>query len=182
MAAVDPVFSWIARAALASLFAASAAHKLRDPRAFAESVRDYEVVPSGLAAVGAPLLIALEAATAVALLLPAAAAPAAATGFALLVTYSAAIALNLARGRTHIDCGCLGPAGRQPITPGLLVRNAVLLAVALLAAGPVATRPLEAVDALSIAGGLATAVFLFLAGSALAGRAFTAQPRPERQP
>ena len=48
---------------------------------------------------------------------------------ALFSLYGAAIATNLLRGRQHIDCGCGGEG--TPISWGLVLRNAVLLLIAL---------------------------------------------------
>lgn len=45
---------------------------------------------------------------------------------ALFALYGAAITINLLRGRQHIDCGCGGDG--TPISWGLVLRNAVLLA------------------------------------------------------
>ncbi|WP_328799163.1 MauE/DoxX family redox-associated membrane protein, partial [Sandarakinorhabdus rubra] len=60
---------------------------------------------------------------------PAAWAPLAA--IALLLTFAAAMAINIGRGRRHIDCGC-GHAGlRQQLGWGKVLRN-VGLALALL--------------------------------------------------
>src|SRR5439155_1412646 len=73
----------------------------------------------------------------------------------LLVVYGAAIAVNLARGRWDIDCGCAGPADRRPITGWLVARNAVLAAAALAGLAPVHPRALLRVDAVTVAGATA---------------------------
>jgi hypothetical protein len=70
---------------------------------------------------------------------------------ALLALYSAAIVVNLARGRREIDCGCFGPAQRQPLSPALVLRNGVLIALALVCALPAGVRALVPLDALTIA-------------------------------
>ena len=54
---------------------------------------------------------------------------------ALLLTYAIAIAINLARGRRDLDCGCAGPNERRPIAAWMVWRNvgiAILLAAVLL--------------------------------------------------
>jgi hypothetical protein len=58
------------------------------------------------------------------LLVPATRAGAAATAAALLLFYAAAIAVNLLRGRSDIDCGC--GSRPQPLSWWLLLRNMLL--------------------------------------------------------
>jgi len=158
---MDPVFSWVLRAGLALLLGVAAIHKAQDLRAFSDTLRDYRVAPAAAVGILAPLIVSSEAGIAIALLLPGAAAFAAPLCGGLLLVYSAAIATNLARGRRHIDCGCLGPRSRQPISGWLLARNGVLVAASLLAAVPGSGRALLWVDAISIGGGLAVVALLF---------------------
>ncbi|HEX2483833.1 MAG TPA: MauE/DoxX family redox-associated membrane protein, partial [Myxococcota bacterium] len=129
IAVLDPAFALALRAALALLFGAAALHKLRDPAAFRTSLEAYGVLPAATAGAGAALVVAAEVAAAAHLVgaAPAQGGPAAAAGpllaAALLAVYGAAIAWNLARGRRELDCGCLGPAGRQPLSGWLVARN-----------------------------------------------------------
>ena len=55
---IDPVVAWIARVALAGVFAGAAWHKLRDLRAFAAAVSAHRLVPDALSA---PLACAFAA-------------------------------------------------------------------------------------------------------------------------
>jgi hypothetical protein len=90
----------------------------------------------------------------------------------LLLLYSAAIGINVYRGRTGIDCGCSGPAGRVPVSGALIVRNGVLLVVAGLAALPTTARVLQAIDGLTIAAAVITFALLYAgADTALANDA-----------
>jgi hypothetical protein len=163
---VDPVFSWVARLALAGVFAAAALHKWRAPSAFAAAIAAHHLVPDRSTAVLACALAAAETALVVGLLVPASAPTAACSAAALLALYSGAVAINLARGRREIDCGC--SARPQPLSVGLLARNALLAAVALTAALPASARELSWVDALSAAAGLAALALTWIAASALA--------------
>lgn len=70
------------------------------------------------------------------------------------------VAVALARGRAGIDCGCGGSELDVPIGAGLVVRNLVLLALALTAAAPPAPRAVVWLDYPSIAGAT-----LFLLGA-----------------
>ena len=175
-AIVDPAISWILRAGLAALMAIAAIHKSSDFGSFVQTLRDYRVLPEALAGWAAALVVALEVSLALALLVPAFASLAALACASLLAVYSAAIAANLARGRRHIDCGCMGPSARQPLSGGLLARNAALIAACGLAALPAAARALTWVDSVSIAGGVLVVSLLFhatntlMAGSRALGR------------
>ncbi len=164
--ALDPALRLALRAGLGLVLLRAAWHKLRAPSAFRAALRDYRILPE-IRLVLAPAawgLALAESAAGLALLgRPEAAAPAlAAVG--LLGLYSFAIALNLARGRRELDCGCAGPAAPpQPIGEGLLVRNAVLIAVALGAGLPPSARALAWLDAVSITGGAAALLLLYAA-------------------
>ena len=75
----------------------------------------------------------VELGAGLALLIPASRTTALGTVTLLLGAYSAAIALNIVRGRRDIDCGCAGPGQEQTLSGWLLGRNAVLITMALLA-------------------------------------------------
>ena len=152
---MDPVIDATVRAALALLLLAAAAHKLRDPARFRATVAEYRLLPRPLVALGAAILVLAELAAAVALAV--ARAWGLAVSAALLALYAAAIAVNLARGRRHLDCGCTGPALRRPISGWLVLRNLALVAIALADLAPVSMRPLVWIDHLTVAA--ATAAF-----------------------
>lgn len=174
--AIDPAVEAALRAALALLFAAAAFHKLRDPGAFRAVVADYRVLPAPLGVAAAALLPPLELSASGALAASGAGAPRALgplLAVALLALYGAAIARNLARGRRHLDCGCLGPSLRQPLSGALLARNALLGAAALACLLPAAPRALVWLDAATVAAA-AGALALFWSG---AHRALANAPR-----
>jgi len=163
----DPALQFALRLALASLFAVAAFHKARDLRGFAATLANYRTLPKRLVPAVAPLLVAIEAGLAVALCATPGSRLAPIAAVVLLGAYSGAIALNLVRGRRDIDCGCLGPRHRQPLSEWLLVRNAVTIAAAatlLVAAG---TRPLHWLDAVSSVTSLAALALLWSAANQL---------------
>ena len=123
----DPHIVWSLRLFLALLLAAASLHKLRDLPTFGNTLAEYRVLPGSLARGLAPLVPVVEGGLAVALLSPLAGTAALLTG-GLFLIYSAAIALNLVRGRREISCGCGGFGSAQPIHGGLLWRNGLLLA------------------------------------------------------
>ena len=103
-------------------------HKLRDMEQFAQSIREYELLPSAAAGIAAWLMVTCE--SAVALLLTFSLWPPLGSwmAMALFVFYGMVIAVSISNGRTHIDCGC----GRS--VPGLnwflVTRNFILTGVA----------------------------------------------------
>jgi len=155
---LDPAIEVVLRGGLALLFSVTAFEKARDFGKFRAALLGYSLVPERFASVTALALASCEALLAFALVTPAAfglreaALVASAT---LLGLYGAAIAVNLARGRRDIECGCAGPAARQPLSEWLLARNALLVAMALGCLGGAASRPLVWIDALTVSGGIA---------------------------
>jgi thiol-disulfide isomerase/thioredoxin len=122
-----------ARLLLAAVFAVAAATKLADRRGSRDAVVAFGAPArfAPLLALGLPLA---ELAVAVALL-PARSASAGALGaLALLLIFTSAIAVSLARGRAP-DCHCFGQLHSSPAGWPTLGRNAGLAAVAALIAG-----------------------------------------------
>ena len=117
----------IGTAVLALVFLRAILHKLGGYAEFVGNVRDYRVLPEPLAPVIAPAVVALECLAVAGLVLPQTRTPAAILAAALLVGYAIAIARNLARGRTTIDCGCGGGHGISPLH---VLRNGLLAAFA----------------------------------------------------
>lgn len=170
--APDPAASLALRALLAAILLQAGIQKLRDPRGFREAVAGYRLLPGGWVAPLAAALPGLEVLAGLALLLPGAASAGAAAAAALLALYAGAIAVNLARGRRDIDCGCGGPGGRQTLHGGLVARNAVLVGLAGLAALAPGARPLHPLDAASVAGAALAGLLLYAGVDlALANRA-----------
>lgn len=165
---MDPAVGAVLRGGLALVLAAAAAHKARGLDAFRETLRDYEIAPRRLVSAAAVVIVALECVAVLALVVPRPRALGPLLAASLVALYTAAIAINLARGRRHIDCGCGGPAG-QPIGGRLVVRNALLVVAALACVAPPAARPIVWVDALTVvAGTLAVAALYAAAGRLMA--------------
>jgi uncharacterized membrane protein YphA (DoxX/SURF4 family) len=166
MEMLDPVWVWIARLTLALLFAAAGLSKLRHLAAFRAAIAAYALLPMPAVAPAAILLAAAEVAGALLLLWPAGAVAGACLLGALLLLFSAAIGINLRRGRTDIDCGCwmFGAApetSQGAIGPATLVRNAVLAALVLVAILPAAERALSVLDWSTVLMGTLAALGLF---------------------
>ena len=147
--------------ALAGILLLAAAHKARHYLEFGGILKQYRLLPDYLAPLAAPLIIALEATAGLALLVPATLLPqatAALMAALLLCLYTGAIAINLARGHTAIDCGCGGAS--TPLSGWLVIRNGLLLALAWVAATAPSGQAAPVVHYLFAA---ATTVFLWCA-------------------
>ena len=158
--AMDPAAGTVLRLGLGLVLLAASRHKLGDFARFRAVLADYRIVPErGVSSVAAALAGA-EGITGIWLLVPGAGPVPALAAAALLAVYSAAVAINLIRGRREIDCGCTGPGVRRPLSEGLLLRNAVLILLAASCALPQAARPLVWIDSVTIAAGLGVLLLL----------------------
>ena len=171
---LDPAVSWILGLGLALLFGIAAGHKLADRARFLGVLRNYELLPAALVPPAAVVIVAAEAAAVLLLVPPAVRGHGALVAVALLATYALAIAINLLRGRTRIDCGCLGFGRHDRITWTMVARNLVLIALALALLLPASPRSLVALDALTVSAGLVAVALLAAAlarlGALPAGR------------
>jgi len=166
---IDPALGALLAGAFALLFASAALHKLLDREAFGRVFRAYGVVPPPLLRL-ATLVPLLELTVAAALLTAGARAGAAATGVVLLMTYAAAIAINLGRGRRDLACGCGGANDARPIAAWMVGRNLILAALLALTLLPWSSRTLGAADALTIGAGTSVAALLYMSVDTLLGR------------
>jgi hypothetical protein len=161
---MDPAVDLTLRAALGLLFLAAAAHKLRDGARFRAVLDGYRLLPPPLVPAAHPAVVAAELLVGAMLVATGARAAGLAAAGAVLLVYGGAIAANLVRGRRHIDCGCLGAAGREALSWGLVVRNGTLALAALAAAArPPDPRPLVWVDAVTVGGAVVVAAALYAA-------------------
>lgn len=144
---MDPVFHWTLRLGLALVLGTSGLSKLRDLEGFRRSVANYRILPPSLEGGAALLVPLLELGGAVLILSPAY--PLGVTLFLLLlVLFSGAILWGLQQGG-GFSCGCLGGV-EEPLSPWLLLRNAVLAVLAALAYLGPEPRSLGLLDALSV--------------------------------
>ncbi|SNR79556.1 Methylamine utilisation protein MauE [Methylobacillus rhizosphaerae] len=123
----DPTTAVLASLFLAMILAAAAIPKLRQPEEFQGVVANYRLLPSFMVVPFARLLPWIELVCAAALLVPPAREIAAWVAAALFVMFGLALAINVGRGRTHIDCGCV----RRPTSMSRIGMFHVLRAIAL---------------------------------------------------
>jgi thiol-disulfide isomerase/thioredoxin len=129
----------VARLTLAAVFAVAGVAKLADRRGTLEAVVDFGA-PERLAASLALLLPLAELTVAGLLLFPATAEAGAIGALALLLLFSAAVALSLARGRAP-NCHCFGQLHSAPASWKTLARNGLLAGIAVLALVGSLARP-----------------------------------------
>ncbi|MEE4186220.1 MAG: MauE/DoxX family redox-associated membrane protein [Gammaproteobacteria bacterium] len=155
---IDPLLVLIISASLALLFFMAARHKMSEPLRFAGTLAAYRILPEAMVPRTARILPYLEMAVVFMILVPPTRPLAALAAAVLLAVYALAMGLNLARGRSDIDCGCGGQP--QLLSPWLICRNLVLVAGCGLLLLPVADRRIALADALLLA--LMTAVLAML--------------------
>lgn len=163
----DPIFIIASAIAIAVLLASAATHKVRAPARFARQLADYQLLPASLVRPIARLVPLLELAIAFALLVPVSRGWAALSAASLLALYAAAIGINLWRGRRDIDCGCAGPDQAQPLRPVLLLRNSVLVVLALLASVTPIARDMTLFDGFVTVAAAAVALLIYAAADGL---------------
>lgn len=154
----------VARLTVAAIFALAAIHAMRDWAVFAGIVEQYRIAPRRLSAIIAWTVPPLELAAAAALLVPSRAG--AILGLCLMASFTAAIILNIARGRVSIDCGCGGVSG-QTLSRGLVLRNAGVMAGLAVAWGTPTRGTVEGMTAIGVICASAALIALYFAANQL---------------
>jgi hypothetical protein len=149
------------RLLLIFVFARAVWHKLANKHQFVAQLNSYQLLPEPLAPAFALFLVLVEGCLVCTLPVPGWRVPAWIAA-ALMSLYAGAMAINLVRGRTNLDCGCNGPAQfPQTVSWALVVRNLSLATIALVSAAPVYTRILTIYDIGTIALATGTAILLY---------------------
>jgi uncharacterized membrane protein YphA (DoxX/SURF4 family) len=134
--------SWTARVVVAGVFVMAAWGKIADPLRFAETIRNYQMVPAAVTNVMAYTIPWIELAAAVLLLAGPLRAESRVVLLALLVIFTIAKGYVAAMG-LKIDCGCFGGMGATVAKvlngPGGFVLNAALVGL-LIADGVTSNR------------------------------------------
>ncbi len=159
---MDPVLTWTFALALSIIFASSAAMKFANIAEFTAALEDYRILPTPLIIPAGWTIPMLEAAGALGLLANRTRLAAALLLAVLVAAFSAAIVINLARGRRQIDCGCFGPALRQTLSGWLVGRNLMLVVAAVVVAIPADARTIGAIDIVTISFGAVTLALFYV--------------------
>lgn len=156
---IDPVIHYLLVCLLALVFLQGGAAKLTARDEFQGVVTSYRLLPSAMVPAFAALLPFAELAAGIGVVLPATRHFGAALAIALLLMFALAMAINLARGRTEIDCGCFKSGFRQTISGWLVGRNLLLAAGAALLWLPAGGRATGGFDVFLV---IAASLMLFL--------------------
>lgn len=117
------------RMLLGAVFLYASADKILHPRAFADAIAAYEILPDAWVPVVAVTLPWIEAACALALLAGVFVDAAALATGGMLVVFIAGIASAMARG-LEIDCGCFSASRDSPVGWSRIIEDLVLLGAA----------------------------------------------------
>jgi len=158
---VASIFQMMAPVFLALVLVAAAIPKLKHKDEFVGIVANYRLLPDALVTPFVKLLPMVEILCAAGLLVPVLRAGAGWMAAGLFMLFAVALGINIGRGRTHIDCGCVRrPMSRSRIGMFHVLRALALAGIALyLAAVPFS---LAQVSMASGALGLAAAGLLML--------------------
>ncbi len=146
--------STLSAVVLAAVLGAAAAVKFTS---LSDTADDFSALGVGRSR-ALPLVVAVaEAVTALALIIRPPLGAVLAAG--LLVAFTAVVTWALAAER-HVSCGCFGPLSREPVSSVTVLRNGVLLMLALLAGGQADLRlpDLAAAMTVSVAAMMAVVV------------------------
>jgi hypothetical protein len=113
------------------IFLLAAAQKLRHWRLLPGVIGNYRLLPRWSVGAVAAFLPSVEMLVGVGLLSGQLDSRPAIAAIALLLAFAIAMAINLARGRSHIDCGCGQTFLAQHLSWALVARNLVLAALLL---------------------------------------------------
>ena len=142
------------------IFARAAWHKLGEFTEFTGFVADYKLVPERLVGPVSLAIVGAECASVALQLVPNGRPFGLGIAVLMLLAYAGAMAINIRRGRTSIECGCGGAV--QPLAWSLVIRNGLLAALGL-AALALPLGPMNASDAVAaIASGFAVWVAFLL--------------------
>jgi len=165
---------------VAVVFFAAGVAKIRSIDTLEGVIQNFKVLPARLSRPFALVLPPIEIVVAAALALPATRIYGAATATVLLVIFTVAIALNLARGRREIDCGCFSSELKQNLSCWLVARNLLLIVcsagLTITAAGWAHTSPSWVawlLGALSVG----FAIFIYLTATTLTSNTATVAQR-----
>jgi hypothetical protein len=160
------------RVCVGLVFLLAATQKTRHWQILFGVVANYRLLPRLLVAPAAALLPPLEMMVGLLLLSAQLLSWALPLAAMLLLLFAGAMAINLHRGRAHIDCGCGQSFLQQTLSWTLVARNVVLAALLLPSLAPIGPLPMAA----ALAGAAAGLAFFLLY---LLLNTIAALPRPD---
>lgn len=168
---LDPLLIQLIAVAFCLLLVSAGVHKLGDRLRFQGILAAYQISPVSLVAPLAWIVPVFEISLGLGWILGWRIDLVSVATAALLGAYALAMAINLMRGRTYIDCGCgLASAkassednGVQQLSVWLVYRNIVLIVLALATSADMATRNFGVLDYFSLLAATLALVFIYAA-------------------
>ncbi len=164
---MDPLYTTAATFFLATLLLLSGTHKVIHRQRFRSSVAAYRLLPKALIGTVTTLLPVCELLVAATLPVTSLKNTSAVIAVLIFGAYAVAMAVNIIRGHTQIDCGCSFLQQTTPISWWHLARNAAMLSLALVILLPGAGRELGWLDIAQITAAVLTLGLLYLSVDAL---------------
>ena len=165
---IDSIFVTTSTAFIGLFFVMSGFHKAINYVVFLEVLSDYRLLHNRVLGVVAIALTLAEMTIGTVLLLPSTVLSAvifhsvANAAALLLALYSLAMAINLFRGRVHIDCGCSFQQRKITLSNWHLLRNTLLIGLALVIRLPVTDRILILPDFIAMLAALVAFGLIYL--------------------
>ncbi|MEX0964405.1 MAG: MauE/DoxX family redox-associated membrane protein [Pseudohongiellaceae bacterium] len=168
---LDPLLFRLIAVAFCLLLLAAGLHKLGDRPRFQGILTAYQVLPANLTPLLSRIIPFGEIALGLGWMIGWRIDLVAAATAVLLAAYALAMAINLLRGRSYIDCGCGFSSakaggddnGVQQLSVRLVYRNILLIALAVAAATGATARSFAVLDYFSLFAALAALVFIYSA-------------------
>jgi hypothetical protein len=168
---LDPLIITAISIGLGLMFLLAAYHKLTNGAEFRVTLLEYQLMPEWTITPASRVIPIIEILLGVSWLLPLfGQALTAIASASLLGVYALAIGINLYRGRVHFDCGCSfggKDESEQFLSGGLVVRNLILIATALVTLLPATSRSFGIGDYATLGAVLLAATLLFAAANQL---------------
>jgi hypothetical protein len=163
---VDPLFQLTIALCFAALLGGAAVHQVMAWAEWPGVLRNYRLLPEFLVTPTAIAIVLGEALIAAGLSWLPARAPAAVAAALLLLVFAGAMAINIRRGRSHIDCGCFGTRGRGTrlrvgLSRAIVARNVLLAGLVLCVMLPTSSRSLSLAEVGAALANVAALAFLY---------------------
>jgi uncharacterized membrane protein YphA (DoxX/SURF4 family) len=152
---------------VALLLLIAGVHKAADPGRVHAAIAAYRIVPASIEQPVMWLVIGIEITVGAALMIPVtrqSASLAAATVFAV---YFAVMASSLVRGHRRVDCGCSLNRRETPLSGFHLIRNGLLVAIALVASGSDVGGAVSWLDAVQITAAVVSLALIYMSADLL---------------
>jgi len=167
---LDPLILKAISVGFGLLFLLAAIHKFSARQQFRVILEEYQLLPQGLVGPTARVIPVVEMILGGGWLFVYRPTLISVASAILLALYTAAIGVNLYRGRIHIGCGCSiagSDENDQQLSFGLIVRNCALVAIALIAVFPAGTRELGVLDYITLLSVLLAGALLYATANQL---------------